>query len=65
MNYAKAYNGKNHIDQNINPVTQVTYNRVGDWNCKGCNFLIFGSKDKCFKCNLDKEGNPVTNNKYM
>src|ERR1700744_824474 len=23
--------------------------RSGDWNCPNCNFLIFASKDKCFK----------------
>ncbi|AYV77834.1 MAG: E3 ubiquitin-protein ligase Mdm2 [Edafosvirus sp.] len=25
-----------------------------DWYCKGCNQKIFGSKDKCSKCNLGK-----------
>ena len=23
-----------------------------DWYCPGCNFKIFGSKDKCLKCNI-------------
>ena len=25
-------------------------NRVGDWTCHTCNFIIFGRKDKCYKC---------------
>ena len=28
--------------------------RGGDWNCKGCNYLIFAKKDRCFKCNMDR-----------
>jgi hypothetical protein len=32
---------------------------MSDWNCKGCNFLIYGSKDRCFKCNLDRNGDKV------
>ena len=34
-----------------------------DWYCKGCNFRIFASKSKCFKCNLDRYGNKVGKNK--
>lgn len=30
-----------------------------DWNCKKCNEKIFGSKNMCFKCHVDKLGNPV------
>jgi hypothetical protein len=30
-----------------------------EWNCKGCGFLIFRSKDKCNKCNLGRNGNKV------
>ena len=30
-----------------------------DWKCKGCNFLVYGSKDKCIKCNMDKNGNSL------
>ena len=34
--------------------------RGGDWNCKGCNYLIFAKKDRCFKCNMDRNGNKVS-----
>eukprot|EP00931_Biecheleriopsis_adriatica_P087710 TRINITY_DN6213_c0_g1_i1.p1 TRINITY_DN6213_c0_g1~~TRINITY_DN6213_c0_g1_i1.p1 ORF type:complete len:192 (-),score=23.28 TRINITY_DN6213_c0_g1_i1:102-677(-) len=28
--------------------------RPGDWNCPKCNFLVFASKDECFKCGYRK-----------
>lgn len=32
-------------------------NRPDNWICKCCNREIFGSKEYCLKCNLDKNGN--------
>jgi len=32
---------------------------VDDWTCKGCGFRLYGSKTKCFKCNLDRNGKSV------
>jgi len=29
--------------------------KPGDWNCPGCGFLLFASKNKCFKCNTGSE----------
>ena len=29
------------------------------WKCKGCNFLVYGSKDKCIKCNMDRNGDSL------
>eukprot|EP00434_Breviolum_minutum_P031025 symbB.v1.2.027442.t1/scaffold2818.1/size74726/1 len=28
--------------------------REGDWDCPGCGFLVFGTKDECPKCGLKK-----------
>jgi len=28
--------------------------RDGDWNCPGCNALVFASKSECFKCHTPK-----------
>lgn len=33
--------------------------RKTDWVCSNCNYLIFGSKNKCHKCNKPK---PIVNN---
>ena len=33
-----------------------------DWKCKGCGFIIYGSKKKCLKCNLDRYGKSVLHN---
>lgn len=33
--------------------------RQNDWNCKNCNFIVFGSKAKCLKCGAPK---PNTSN---
>ena len=30
-----------------------------NWNCKGCNFRIYGHKTECIKCNLDRHGNLI------
>lgn len=28
----------------------------GDWNCPKCNYRIFGRKQYCSKCNIDRDG---------
>ena len=32
-------------------------NKKGDWLCIQCNFVIFGRKDKCYKCGRKKGDN--------
>ena len=51
-------NNQQNNNMNCNPVKNINNN---DWNCKGCDFRIFGSKDKCFKCNLDRNGLAINN----
>ena len=31
-------------------------NRPDNWICKSCNREIFGSKEYCLKCNIDRHG---------
>lgn len=51
-----------YIAKNTNRFTiTMASRRYNDWNCKKCGFLVFGSKDRCFKCNLGKDGKPVNN----
>lgn len=30
-----------------------------DWNCPKCNYKIFGTKNTCYKCNVDRKGNTI------
>jgi hypothetical protein len=34
-------------------------NRPNDWTCSTCNQNIYGSKDRCMKCNTDRYGNRI------
>ena len=33
------------------------FDRSDDWICKGCRGKVFGNRDRCVRCNLDKYGN--------
>ena len=35
----------------------IYHNRPTDWVCSGCDKVIFGSKEICVKCNIDRYGN--------
>lgn len=36
-----------------------------DWHCNKCDFKIFGSKDKCFKCGLKRNQSCCKKCKYV
>jgi rubrerythrin len=36
--------------------TGVLRGTFPDWTCPKCSFIIFGKKDHCYKCNVDKSG---------
>jgi hypothetical protein len=38
--------------------------RQGDWMCEKCKFLIYGKKDKCFKCGTLKPNTSNLKNNY-
>lgn len=54
----------NKVDSKGNKITgnnsgNTSTNYSGDWYCKGCGFKLFANKTHCYKCRLDRNGNPL------